>query len=127
MNQTNFEFVDNLILALDWYDSVDFVRKTHVLYQKDSIFFLLADNSTKFQEVSKMTTKLQFEFIKYNSKELNLEDLNQLISKLEWWCGFGNDETNSQMIDTEKYEEYVCYLINLRKIERELKINKLIN
>lgn len=127
MNHINLEFVKNLVLALEWYDSVDFIRKTHVLYQEDTIFFLIVDTSIKFQDVSKMPEELQREFIKYNSKELNIEDLTHLISKLEWWCGFGNDETNSLQIHSEKYEEYVSHLRNLRKIERELKINKLIN
>ncbi len=120
-------FLENFIMSIDWYDPQNGIRINHVIFRKDNIVFILIDDAGKVKDVSYMPSYIQDDYVKYRSREIEESDINKLVSKLEWWCGFGNDETQGQMPTSEKYDEYMEKIGILKNIKRDIKIKKLLS
>jgi hypothetical protein len=120
-------FIPNFIISVDWYEHHTLTRVNHILFKKDDDFLILVDDSDKINDVSKMPNYIQDDYLNHNFKFLTEEDINILIRKLEWWCGFGNDETQGQVPSLDKYEEYMDKIQILKNIKRDLKIKKLLS
>jgi hypothetical protein len=121
------KFIPNFIMALEWYDEQSLKRINHIISKSEDRILYLVDDSEKIDDVSKMPDYIQKDYITYNSRDITEENVNILIKKLEWWCGFGNDETSGQMPSNEKYEEYMSKIQILKNIKRDIKIKKLLS
>ncbi len=120
-------FINNFLMSIDWYDNQTLVRVNHIIFLNDTEYMILIDDADKIQDVSKMPDYIQEDFIKHKSSYLTEEQTNVLIKKLEWWCGFGNDETQGQFPNLDKFEEYTEKIQILKNIKRDLKIKKLLS
>ena len=121
------KFITNFIMSIEWYDKQSLKRLSHIITKSEDRILFLVDDSEKVDDVSKMPDYIQKDYVTYNSSDITEENLNMLIRKLEWWCGFGNDETSGQMPSSEKYEEYMDKIQVLKNIKRDIKIKKLLS
>jgi hypothetical protein len=106
-------------------------RLSHIISKSEDRILFLVDDSEKVDDVSKMPDYIQKDYVTYNSRDITEDNINMLIRKLEWWCGFGDDETSllqyGKMPSSEKYEEYMGKIQVLKNIKRDIKIKKLLS
>ena len=121
------KFIPNFIMSVEWYDNRDIKRINHIVYKNGDNTLILKDDADKIDDVSKMPNYIQEDYLKYNSKDIEETDINTLIRKLEWWCGFGNDETNKVPPSSDKCDEYMEKIQILKNIKRDIKIKKLLS
>ncbi len=121
------KFIPNFIMSIDWYENQTLKRLSHIIFKDSDNILILIDDSEKIVDVSKMPNYIQDDYVKYNSRDINYSDIDKLIKKLEWWCGFGNDETSGQMPSLDQYEEYMEKIQILKNIKRDIKIKKLLS
>jgi hypothetical protein len=120
-------FIPDFLMSIDWYDGQTLVRVNHIIFLNKKEYMILIDDSKKILDVSKMPNYIQEDYIKHKSTFVSEEQINILIRKLEWWCGFGNDETQGQIPSDIKYEEYMSKIQLLKNIKRDLKIKRLLS
>lgn len=120
-------FPEGHIMSVDWYDPTSGIRINHIIFAKDDIVFFLKDDAGKIKDVSHMPQYIREDYIKHRSRHIEEIDINMIIRKLEWWCGFGNDETQGQHPTSEKYDEYIEKINILKNIRRDLKIKRLLS
>lgn len=120
-------FIPEFLMSIDWYDNQTLVRINHIIFLNKKEYMILIDDAGKIQDVSKMPNYIQEDYIKHKSASVSEEQINILIRKLEWWCGFGNDETQAQIPSDIKYEEYMSKIQLLKNIKRDLKIKRLLS
>lgn len=123
----SLNFIPGFLMTIDWYDSQTLVRINHIIYLNDNEYMILIDDAGKIQDVSKMPSYIQDDYLRHSSTYISEEQINILIKKLEWWCGFGNDEVQGQMPSVNKYEEYMEKIDILKNMKRDLKIKKLLS
>ncbi len=114
-------------MSIDWYENQTLKRLSHIIFKDSDNILILIDDSEKIVDVSKMPNYIQDDYVKYNSRDINYSDIDKLIKKLEWWCGFGNDETSGQMPSLDQYDEYMEKIQILKNIKRDIKIKKLLS
>jgi hypothetical protein len=107
-------------MSIEWYDKQSLKRLSHIISKSEDRILFLVDDSEKVDDVSKMPDYIQKDYVTYNSRDITEENINMLIRKLEWWCGFGNDETSNKMPSSEKYEEYMDKIQVLKNIKRDI-------
>jgi hypothetical protein len=121
------KFIPDFIMSIDWYDEQSLIRMNQIIFGKSDSLKILKDDASKIKDVSYMPNYIQEDYLHNRSQYITENDINLLIRKLEWWCGFGNDETQGHHPSSEKYEEYMEKIQLLKNIRRDLKIKKLLS
>lgn len=115
------------LLHIDEFDFQTQERLLYLIFKNKDRYLILLDTLDKFKDVDMMPDYIQRDWLHYNSKDINISDIQRVRKIINYSLGRDDDPTGGRNPDEETYEILTSYLKTLKVIERDLKLKNLFN
>jgi len=113
------KFIPDVEIVVEYYHVHSLSMILSIIYKKDDKFLIVVDNSDKIEDVSKMPSYIQDDYLKATSRPLIEEDIDNLIRVVD-----GQFRKNTI---TEQNDYFSEKLQKLKNLKREFRIKNLLS
>lgn len=113
---------DGRIITLTTYHIGSLSKITTIIYQKEDNYFFLTDVSDKLDNIERMPDYIKKDYVRYNSKELELSQIDRFIKDVEEKVNKRKSQSYYIAVEDENSDN----LNRLKELKREFIIKKLL-